>query len=165
MEKLKPTLILILGLPGAGKSTFVKKQVTTEYTRLVINMDDLRLAYGHRYEESLEPAVTQLTYHMVVTALSQGHNVVIDESITDFDLAAALVAVGHGNDAEVVMVELDTPTDVCWSRREKTGFLRDEFVKKQQEWAENREAIIELGDVHIRLVQYTKTEDHAAEEK
>ncbi len=147
----KPDLILLLGLPGAGKSTFVQTFIPPEsfpHTRLIITMDAIRLAYGHVYQEDLEDAVHHLAYNMTSDALELGHTVIIDESITRTEVALAFAEIAHRNGVKMNMLELDTPVELCFSRREKTGFPPAEFNKKQREWAANRAAIIALADVH-----------------
>lgn len=148
----KHTLTLILGLPGAGKSTYVKHRFPMNPTRprLVICMDDLRKAYGYVYNEELEDDILALVILMAGRAFKQGYDVVIDESITCLNVAKRLVTLARIRRVKVRMVELRTPTAICFFHRVGyNGFPLGAFEKKRREWKKNREAILALTDTRI----------------
>ncbi len=66
-------LILLVGLPRSGKSTWAKK---TGYP--IVNPDSVRLVlHGEAFIKSYEPAVWVLTRQMVEALFKAGHDVVI----------------------------------------------------------------------------------------
>ena len=141
------TMTIMLGLPGAGKSTYVKQRFTNpEPKRLVICMDDLRLAFGYEYEEKLEPDVLELTCAMLHSAFAGGYNVVIDESVTHIITATRLVEVARMWNVTVEMIEVVTSSHVCWQRRKQSDFPMLSFQRKQAEWRSHKNTIRALTD-------------------
>ena len=70
MEK---TLILTVGLPRSGKSTWAKQQ-----GRPIVNPDSIRMAiHGHPFIRLAEPLVWAIAKVMVRALFSAGHNTVI----------------------------------------------------------------------------------------
>ncbi len=105
-------LVLLVGLPGSGKSTFARRFAATH--RLV-SLDALR---GRR-----QPAATQL--RLVAEALAAGHSVVVDNVHAAPGARAPLIALGRAHGARVVAYFLDAPRAVCLARnRQRTGRAR-----------------------------------------
>lgn len=66
-------LILLVGLPRSGKSTWARK---SGYP--IVNPDSIRLAlHGERFIKSFEPEVWTLTRRMVESLFIAGHDTVI----------------------------------------------------------------------------------------
>lgn len=69
----KPTLVLTVGLPYSGKSTWAEAQGVP-----VVNPDSIRLAlHGNRYVADAEPYVWAIAKTMVKALFLAGHTVVI----------------------------------------------------------------------------------------
>jgi predicted kinase len=70
------TLILTVGLPYSGKSTWAKSQNFP-----IVNRDSVRLAlHGERFITVAEPAVSFITHYMVRALFIAGHDtVIVDE--------------------------------------------------------------------------------------
>lgn len=146
------TMTILLGLPGAGKSTYTANRYhSPKPDRLIITMDTLRRAWGYRYAEHIEVDVLMLTLAMAHYALKTGRNVIIDESVTSLTPAYALAAMAHKHGAAVEMVEIVTSPETCWKRREPTGFPRQSFERKLRQWRDNRDTILALADRHIQI--------------
>lgn len=144
------TMTIMLGLPGAGKSTHVKQRFANpEPKRLVICMDDLRKAFGYEYKEEFEFDVLGVARVMAHRAFQNGYNVVIDESVTDLFTAGALVELARAWKAQVEMVEVTTPLEVCYVRRVPLGFPDASFLRKAFEWKRYKAAILGMADKHI----------------
>ena len=70
---MKPTLILTVGFPRSGKSTWAKQQ---DYP--IVNPDSIRLAlHGQRFRGSAEPFVWAIAHAMVESLFLAGHSTVI----------------------------------------------------------------------------------------
>jgi predicted kinase len=76
---MHPTLIMTVGLPQSGKSTWAKKQCLP-----IVNPDAIRLAlYGSAYESDGERMVWTIAHYMVKALFLAGHKrVVLDATNT-----------------------------------------------------------------------------------
>lgn len=152
MQYEKPSLTLILGLPGSGKSRYVSATGYADHHRTtVINFDSLRMALGHVYHRSTEPHVNAMAYAMVRVAMHEGRDVVVDESITELHIAATLAEIAGEFQACLRIVHIDTPAAVCRARRVPNGFPEDDFNRKILEWECDGELIKALADCLIIL--------------
>ena len=69
----RPTLILMVGLPRSGKSTWARTQNVP-----IVCPDAIRLAlHGHRFLQSAEPWVWAMAHLMVESLFRSGHEFVI----------------------------------------------------------------------------------------
>jgi predicted kinase len=70
---------LTVGLPASGKSTWAKRQVATSYGKVVrVNMDDIRAMLGLPYSKEAEDLALRIQDQTILTAISQGKNVIVD---------------------------------------------------------------------------------------
>ena len=77
--KEKQKLILTVGIPASGKSTWAKQFVLeSPLTRVRVNRDDIRNMLGKYWVPQREELVTTIEYHTVMVSLSQGYTVVLD---------------------------------------------------------------------------------------
>jgi len=75
---MKKTLILCVGLPRSGKSTWVSKKIKDF---VVINPDSIRLAiYNQPFIQEAEPFVWMLSKYMVESLFLAGHDKIILDS-------------------------------------------------------------------------------------
>ncbi len=102
-------LILTMGLPRSGKSTWVKKQGYP-----IVNPDSIRLAlHGQRYQSLAEPMVWAIAKIMVTALFVAGHETVIVDATNnskkrrDFWLNEMW---------KVKVKEINTPKDECIRR-------------------------------------------------
>lgn len=76
---MKPKLLVTIGLPGSGKSTWAKKNQTDNTIR--VNKDSLRdMLFGSvvPWDYSLEKIVDDAEMAAVVTSLKKGRDVIVD---------------------------------------------------------------------------------------
>jgi predicted kinase len=79
-------VIVCIGIPASGKSTFARELVKNDITFRRINKDDLRLMLGiEDYGSTSFANLNELTEKILLQLLKQGHNVIID--CTNINLA------------------------------------------------------------------------------
>lgn len=72
-------LMLTVGLPASGKSTWARVWVDeAPQRRIRVNRDDIRKMLGPYWIPSREDLVTIIERSMVITALEEGYDVVVD---------------------------------------------------------------------------------------
>lgn len=113
-------LVLTVGLPGSGKSTWAKQWVAEDPARRArVNRDDLRamlrgqLVWGDR---DLEEQVTAAQRATVRALLATGISVVVDDTNLNPARRNALVSIGQAAGADVLIHRMDTPVEECIRR-------------------------------------------------
>ena len=134
-----PKLILTVGLPRSGKSTWSRQQ-----GHPVVNPDSIRLAVtGQRFVPSAEPIVWMVVKYMVASLFLAGHETVILDatSVTHARRDQFL-----SKDWEPYVKVFDTPPTVCKERALATGQpdLLPVIDQMHREWQEPSEAWIRL---------------------
>ncbi|MDE7065085.1 MAG: ATP-binding protein [Desulfovibrionaceae bacterium] len=113
-----PRCVLMIGLPGSGKSTCVAQELVPRGYQ-VICQDDIRAAYGHRFFGPLEPFIHSVAYMQLRQFLLRGLNVVIDESLCRAGHLRLWKERAEALGAVVSAVYRDAPVAVCKERRIK----------------------------------------------
>lgn len=76
------TVLILIGLPGSGKSTMARSVVSEGTNWVRINRDDLRLLKDNKLfmadEHTREKFITNICDNMLVQALESGYDVVVD---------------------------------------------------------------------------------------
>jgi predicted kinase len=76
MSESRNELLLMVGLPRSGKSTYAKSLIGSDWA--IVNPDSIRLALtGQRYVEEIEPYVWAIAKTMVVSLFNAGHKKVV----------------------------------------------------------------------------------------
>lgn len=113
-----PTLLLIHGAPGAGKSTVAAELARTRTLALALDIDRLRHALG-RWDQDLDAAGRQarrLALAMARRHLADGYDVIVPQFLVRPELADALAEVADGLGARYVEVRLDADAATLASR-------------------------------------------------
>lgn len=80
MSKKKPTLIVMMGNCGSGKSTYARKVAQKGY--LYVSRDDIRTMIGggtYIFNKNLEPAVFDIEHYAIAMLMDTEKNIIIDE--------------------------------------------------------------------------------------
>ena len=72
-------LLVLVGIPGSGKSTYARKLVKGSSDKwVIVNRDDIRDMLGDYWIPSRENLVTDIEDDMIQESLRHGYNVIID---------------------------------------------------------------------------------------
>ena len=116
--KTKLKMVMMMGLPGAGKSTYVKQRV--DQNTVVVSRDAIRQSLNggvYLYDENREDMVESIEYDMIYRAFENGFNVLIDETnLTRKRRRSHFFAAKEFN-ADVEIIHLTTSVDICIDRR------------------------------------------------
>jgi AAA domain-containing protein len=103
-EPARPELVILVGLPGAGKSTFFRQRYAGSHTH--VSKDELKSR--RRPEQSQRELIEQ--------ALSLGRSLVIDNTNVSHETRAPLIEAARRHGARVIGYYFDCPTQDCVNR-------------------------------------------------
>lgn len=72
-----PKVIFTVGLPRCGKSTFCKEFRKSNPNTVIVRADDIRLAYGFRYNSLLEKQVAATKETMLITLMKEDYDYIL----------------------------------------------------------------------------------------
>lgn len=112
-------LIICRGIPASGKTFWAKQWVLEDPEhRVRINQDDIRLMLGKYWVPKREPLVQHIQEEALIEALTQGYDIVIDNTNLNkkvLDNYHSLV-IANGNHTIEYKDFFDTPLSVCIER-------------------------------------------------
>lgn len=119
----KPKAFLMVGLPGSGKSTWIKNSLPADIP--VISRDIIRHKLGFTksvdqkavLSKDKEDTVTEYEMGMIHNYLAAGVDIVIDD-INTGKYRKSMIQFLRDNGAEVIGVRMNTSLDTCIKRRD-----------------------------------------------
>lgn len=125
----KPILYIMIGLPGAGKSQFIKRVFGENLDVAIYSRDEIRFSMIKDGEDyfSHEEEVYKTFVHCLAFSLAKGWDTVADATHLNHysraKLTRALYKEGISFDKyEIVFIYLNTPIDECIKRdKERVG--------------------------------------------
>ncbi len=134
----KPTMCIMLGLPGSGKSTYVNTHFVPAGVQ-VLCADDLRLAHGHKFYGPLEQQIHGMLYTLARAHMLRGLDVVVDECTVRTSYVQRWVRLAEDMGYNVKVIHLKTPKEVCVERRKTVtpDFPLDVIDMKERDLVRN----------------------------
>lgn len=108
-------MIILAGLPGAGKSTLAKKMVKQDPTYVRVNLDDIRSMLGTS-DFDKEKLVEQIELTSIAYAFNQKYNVIVDDTNLNPKKINKLKVIAKQYNAEVDYKLISTDIEECIRR-------------------------------------------------
>lgn len=134
MEEKKNHMILMTGLPGAGKTKFAKRYAHENRYRYLSIDEFYKATFGTDQIHDHEYDVWMMFYRAIHIAIEDGADVIIDtNSPTKANREEILNWFGNGF-ADASLFYVKTPVEECWRRNQgRTRVIpKDEFDKMVQ---------------------------------
>jgi len=113
-----PELIIPVGIPGSGKSTFVDN-VYLLNTHTILCLDDMRLATGSIFNPKVEPLLKGMYKVMGRALMIRGQNIVLDSTNVSYHITKEWVDMAKEYNYSTVIILMKTDIDVCKERQTK----------------------------------------------
>ncbi len=112
-------LILLVGVPGSGKTTLAQNLVSKGFDRLCA--DDIRLElYGDAAQQGDPKRVFAIFFERFETLLKEGKNIVVDNMNVKLEHRQQITAMArNSNYTNIQIWVLDVPLDICLARNRK----------------------------------------------
>ncbi len=126
MKNKKPTILVLVGAPGSGKSTYAKYHLRTEENWSRVSRDDFRAMHyeGAKASDDTEKKITVAIDACLKAYLQKGISVLIDATNCKKDYINTYVK-NYGNLANIKFKVFDVPLDElkerCVKREAATG--------------------------------------------
>lgn len=138
------TLILICGLPGAGKTTLAKK-LTVERNAIRLCPDDWIIAIlkdlnDIAERDRLRDPMEQLLWQKAQQLLQLGLTVILENGFWSKTEREGYLATGKSLGASVELYFVDAPFAELWERVEKRNTDPNEFLLTKKELEDARKA-------------------------
>jgi len=145
-------IILMVGLPGSGKSYYVDKFLNKKYT--ILCLDDIRLAMGSVFNPDMEPFAKAVIDTMGKACMYRGQNIVIDSTNVNHFIVDKWIKLAERFDYNVRIIVLSTSFSDCMERNQKRKTKRVP-IEKMNEFHQQYK---ELLSMNITNVEYAVTD-------
>lgn len=110
-------IILTVGLPASGKSTWAKERIRKSENFVRINRDDIRMMLKNQgqLDPNLENMVTDIQHSIVNLALSRKQNIIIDNTHLKRKYITDMIE-KYNHRADIEFMVFDVPADKCIER-------------------------------------------------
>jgi predicted kinase len=118
---VKPQLVMLMGLPASGKTTYAKGLVDQgNFVR--VNKDELRAMMDNSvHSKSNEKRVIRIRDQIIIDALANGKNVIVDDTNFAKYHQETLYGLAQKMGATMIVRFLDTPVEMCIERNNARG--------------------------------------------
>lgn len=129
-----PKVIIIRGISGSGKSTYAIEYVKDNPGTVRVNRDAIRaMLWGSEEAYGIdERLVTRIQNNALLCALSNGSDVIMDNTHIEWSFVEGVAQLAKGRKAEVVIIDLDVALDVALERNAKRARKVPEDVIRKQ---------------------------------
>lgn len=84
LNNMKPSLVLLIGIPGCGKSTWIKNNKSKWENTVVVSPDEIRKQLlGDVSDQTKNSEIWKFAKLFAIESLKSGSNVIIDATNTD----------------------------------------------------------------------------------
>lgn len=146
------TAIILLGLPGAGKSKYAEQWAGEKPTSsMIIAKDSIRTAMGTYWVPEREQLVSVIEAHMLTAAFNYGYDVCIDDAgYNEAAKCAQLQMKLERMKYAVRIVLLDASYDVCMRRiktRVDNKFIDIEVIDRLSKYLQHTKQSIKIHEI------------------
>lgn len=154
MDLLKTkALMLMCGLPGSGKSTYIDKNLLYPGTQVVC-ADAVRLALGQKFNPAIEPVVRVMCHTFTRAFMEKGYDIVVDETNTTTFSLSPYIKMAKDYGYHTSLYHIITDKEICLARRVKSDpdYPWKEVISRMDEnLKKNLETIKGMVDVYYAL--------------
>lgn len=128
----KPTLFMMIGLSGSGKSTIALK-VMKEYNATYHSSDDIRLElFGDENDQTHNEQVFTELHKRIILDLKNGKDTIFDATNLTIKDRSCIFNKIKGIDCEVIAYVIPTPIEICKEQNKNRDRVVPEFVIDKQ---------------------------------
>lgn len=125
----KKELIVMIGIPGSGKSTYVNEKYSN--THQIVCTDDIRKALGFIFERKMETFIHCMSETFVKAKMERGLPIVIDETNIGISHILKWRNLAEEYEYETIAIIMDTQIEICKERRKcKEGEFPEEVIDR-----------------------------------
>ncbi len=133
----KPTLILLVGLPRSGKSTWIEEN---KGSAIVVSNDWIREnILGTHYSDKANAVVWSIADATLRIVLGQGNNAIYDGVNLTKAVRRFYIDLARQYGAKIRIVVMDTSLETCLKRNKKHNKLPDAALEKMAKMYEEPE--------------------------
>lgn len=111
MEK---RIVLMVGFPGAGKSTYVQQ---IKDGKILLSLDQVRkVVYKEDYNQAMDYIAIKTHHYMLEYLLKQEHDIIIDGTNTRSYVRQEMVKLARLYGYKIEAHFIDTPIEICMRR-------------------------------------------------
>ena len=131
IEQQKPKLIILVGIPGCGKTTYANKFLRKKNT-FVLSSDTIRKqVFGDENAQYNNDLIFSILFKRAKSKLKQGLNVVIDATNISASIRKKTLDYFSDLDLQRIATVINAPREVCVSRdKNRTRSVGEDVVLK-----------------------------------
>lgn len=126
---MKSEVIVLVGIPSSGKSSWVKLFIEGHDGYVIIHPDSIREELtGDVQNQSRNAEVFKLAFQRMDEALKSGKSVIFDSCAQSRERRKAIIQIGKKYDAEIHAIVFKIPLEVAKERNAKRERVVPNFV-------------------------------------